>query len=216
MMDKTVECLNDLVSRYPALEVCKEDIFRAYCIMAQAYENNGKLLVAGNGGSAADAEHIVGELMKEFKLSRNLTDEQKQKLIEADEEYGKELAETLQQSLAAIALAGHVSLTTACLNDVNGIFAFAQQLQGYGRVGDVFLGITTSGNSKNVLLANAVAKAKGMKTIALTGGDGGEIKSKADVSIVVPEEQTYKIQELHLPIYHCLCLMLEEKFFGEE
>lgn len=215
VMDKAVECLNDLVSRYPVLEVCREDIFQAYTVMVQAYENKGKLLVAGNGGSAADAEHIVGELMKEFKLSRDLTDGQKQKLIAADEDYGEELAETLQQSLTAIALVDHVSLTTACLNDVNGIFAFAQQLQGYGSAGDVFLGITTSGNSKNVLLANAVAKAKGMKTIALTGGDGGKIKNKADVSIVVPEEQTYKIQELHLPIYHCLCLMLEEKFFGQ-
>lgn len=206
--------LDELVERYPVLKICKDDIMAAFELIADCYRNNGKLLVAGNGGSAADAEHIVGELMKGFILPRHLDDSFKEKLIQADSELGAELGEKLQGALPAIALVDHVALSTAYLNDVDPLLGFAQQVNGYGRCEDVFLGITTSGNSKNILCANTVAKAKGLKTIALTGRDGGIIKQMADVSIVVPETETFKIQELHLPIYHCLCLMLERRFFG--
>lgn len=213
-MKDNMKYIDELVQRYPALDVCREDIYNAYLIMVESYKNNGKLLVAGNGGSASDSEHIVGELMKSFVLARKLDKDYAEKLIEVDAEMGAELADKLQGALPAIALDGHIALSTAYLNDVDPLLGFAQQVNGYGREGDVFLGITTSGNSKNILYANTVAKAKGLKTIALTGKDGGKIKDMVDVSIVVPEEETYKIQEYHLPIYHCLCLMLENEFFS--
>lgn len=206
--------LEELVRRYPVLESSKDDIYKSYEVIAESYQNGGKLMIAGNGGSASDAEHIVGELMKSFVLPRKLDKEYAARLVEADADMGAELADKLQCALPAIALVDHVALSTAYLNDVDPLLSFAQQVNGYGVAGDVFLGITTSGNSKNVLYANTVAKAKGMKTIALTGRDGGKIKDMADVAIVVAENETYKIQELHLPVYHCLCLMLEERFFG--
>ena len=206
--------LEELVRRYPVLKSSKDDIYKAYEVIAESYQNGGKLLIAGNGGSASDAEHIVGELMKSFVLPRKLDKEYAARLVEADADMGAELADKLQCALPAIALVDHVALSTAYLNDVAPLLSFAQQVNGYGVAGDVFLGITTSGNSKNVLYANTVAKAKGLKTIALTGKDGGKIKDIADVAIVVAENETYKIQELHLPVYHCLCLMLEERFFG--
>lgn len=209
-----LEYIADLVNRYPSLEVCQKEIRKAFGIIEESYQNAGKLLVAGNGGSAADAEHIVGELMKGFVLPRQLEQEYVDDLKAVHEEMGKELAEKLQGALPAIALVDHVALSTAYLNDVDPLLGFAQQVNGYGVKGDVFLGISTSGNSKNILYACTVAKAKGMKVIALTGKDGGKLKALADVSIIVPEQETYKIQELHLPIYHCLCLMLEKRFFG--
>lgn len=206
--------LDELVRRYPVLESSKDDIFKAYEVIAESYQNKGKLLIAGNGGSASDAEHIVGELMKSFVLPRKLDKEYVARLAEVDPDMGPELADKLQGAFPAIALVDHVALSTAYLNDVDPLLSFAQQVNGYGVAGDVFLGITTSGNSKNVLYANTVAKAKGLKTIALTGRDGGKIKDMADIAIVVTENETYKIQELHLPVYHCLCLMLEKRFFG--
>lgn len=214
MDNKVMNYVEELVKRYPVLESSKKDIIKAYEVIAESYENGGKLLIAGNGGSASDSEHIVGELMKGFVLPRKLDKEYAARLIEADEKMGVELADKLQGALPAIALVDHVALSTAYLNDVDPLLSFAQQVNGYGVSGDVFLGITTSGNSKNVLYANTVAKAKGLKTIALTGKDGGKIKDIADVAIVVAENETYKIQEFHLPVYHCLCLMLEERFFG--
>jgi D-sedoheptulose 7-phosphate isomerase len=191
-----------------------DDILKAYQIMELSFSNGGKLLVAGNGGSASDSEHIVGELMKSFVLPRTLDGDYVERLISTDNELGSELSKKLQGALPAIAVVDHIALSTAYLNDVEPTLGFAQQVSGYGNSGDVFWGITTSGNSRNILYANTVAKAKGLKTIALTGKDGGRIKNMADVVIVVPEDETYKIQELHLPIYHCLCLMLEERFFG--
>lgn len=207
--------LEDLVVRYPRLAVCEESVFMAYQIMADCYRRQGKLLIAGNGGSASDAEHIVGELMKGFIRPRKMNSEFVERLMKVDADMGEKLGSKLQGALPAIALASHTALSTAYLNDVDPLMGFAQQVNGYGREEDVFLGITTSGNSENLLYACIVAKAKGLKVIALTGRDGGRIKGMADVSIVVPEEETYKIQEFHLPIYHCLCLMLEEEFFGE-
>jgi D-sedoheptulose 7-phosphate isomerase len=205
--------LNELIERYPVLSGIRPQIAEAFEILKTCYEMDGKLLIAGNGGSCADAEHMVGELMKGFVKRRAVSDDFAKKLIKADPERGKELAEKLQGGLPAIALTGHPGLSTAFSNDVDGDLIYAQQTYGYGRKNDVFLGISTSGNSKNVLYAITAAKAIGMKTIGLTGKDGGLLKKAADAAIVVPETETFKIQELHLPVYHALCLMLEEQFY---
>lgn len=202
-----------LIKRYPELNSIKEQIIAAYEILAECYENGGKLLIAGNGGSAADAEHIVGELMKGFALPRSIDAVFSQKLISVDAQMGTVLATKLHGALPAIALNGHISLTTAYMNDCEPLLCFAQQVNGYGNSGDVFLGLSTSGNSKNVLYAAVVAKAKGIKVIALTGEKANKLSELADVCIHAPGTETYQIQELHLPIYHCLCLMLEERFF---
>ncbi|MEQ6931607.1 D-sedoheptulose-7-phosphate isomerase [Clostridium perfringens] len=214
-LDKKLEKhIELLIKRYPKLEGIKQNIIDAYIIMEECYLNGGKLLIAGNGGSAADSEHIAGELMKRFKIPRPVNKEFADELIKIDSERGKKLAENLECSLIAIPLVAHEALTTAYINDVDGLGVFAQQLFGYGRKGDVFLGISTSGNSKNIINATVVARALGVKVIGLTGSIGGELANVSDVAIKVPESETYMIQELHLPIYHCLCLMLEDKFFG--
>lgn len=210
------EQVNDLLERYPVLGKCGREIEKAYTILCCAFENGKKVLIAGNGGSAADAEHIVGELMKGFANPRMIPEDMRRKLMITDPERGINLCEKLQGALPAMALTGHIALSTAYLNDVDGSLIFAQQLLGYGNPGDVFWALTTSGNSENILNAAVVAKAKGLKTIALTGKDGGLIRNIADVSIIVPEEETYKIQELHLPIYHTLCLMMENHFWSRE
>ena len=203
-----------LVERYPSLESAKNDIVAAYLLLEESYENGGKLLVAGNGGSAADAEHIVGELMKGFKLSRKPETDLAERLVAENQELGSVLAENLQGALPAIALDGHPALSTAYMNDCEPLLCFAQQVNGYGKSGDVFLGISTSGNSKNVLYAATTAHAKGMKVIGLTGAKDSKLKDMSDVCIKAPQTETYMIQELHLPIYHCLCLMLENRFFA--
>lgn len=208
---KHVEILCD---RYPTLESVKKEIIEAYYLLADSYKNGGKLLVAGNGGSAADAEHIVGELMKGFKLPRKPDSDFADKLIKENEELGAVLAENLQGALPAIALDGHSALSTAYMNDCEPLLCFAQQVNGYGKAGDVFLGISTSGNSKNVLYAATTAHAKGMKVIGLTGAKNSKLGQMSDVCIKVPQTETYMIQELHLPVYHCLCLMLEDEFLG--
>ena len=205
-----------LILRYPQLIVAKDCIVEAYQILEESYTNDGKLLVAGNGGSAADAEHIVGELMKGFVNPRKLEAEYSDALITVNKELGTVLSENLQGALPAIALDGHLALTTAYLNDCEPLLCFAQQVNGYGRKSDVFLGISTSGNSRNILYAATVAKAKGMKVIGLTGEKDSKLSEISDTCIQVPETETYKIQELHLPVYHCLCLMLEDTFFGKE
>lgn len=216
MIDVNVKKHVDLlVERYPVLKEIENEIIEAYKLIEEAYLNGGKLLIAGNGGSAADAEHMVGELMKSFKKKRQMSKEFSDKLLAVDSELGSILKDNLQGAMPAIALDGHVSLTTAYMNDCEPLLCFAQQVNGYGNENDVFLGISTSGNSLNVLYASVVAKAKGMKVIGLTGSKKNKLEDKCDVCIKVPETETYMIQELHLPIYHCLCLMLEEKFFGE-
>lgn len=207
--------LNHLIDRYPKLIVCREDIMKAYDLLEEAYSSGRKLLVCGNGGSASDSEHIVGELMKEFKLKRKVYSDHAAVLKEIDPELGQTLAEHLQGALPAISLTGHSSLQTAYMNDAVPELVFAQQVNGYGKPGDVFLGISTSGNSMNVLYAAVNAKAKGLNAIGLTGAKENKLMKYADVCIRVPETETYKIQELHLPVYHCLCLMLEDHFFGE-
>lgn len=214
MEERLTKHIDHLIDRYPKLIVCREDIIKAYELLDTAYSNGRKLLVSGNGGSASDSEHIVGELMKEFKLKRKVFNEQAEALNKVDTELGQTLAEHLQGALPAISLIGHSSLTTAFMNDAMPELVFAQQVNGYGKPGDVYLGITTSGNSKNVLYAAVNAKAKGLKVIGLTGAKENKLMKYADVCIRVPETETYKIQELHLPVYHCLCLMLEDRFFG--
>lgn len=212
-LEKHIELL---IRRYPIFSDIKQDIINGYLLMEESFEKGGKLLIAGNGGSAADAEHIAGELMKRFKTPRPVSREFAEKLIAVDKERGTELAKNLECGLMAIPLVAHEALTTAYINDVDGLGVFAQQLFGYGREGDVFLGISTSGNSRNIMSATVVARASGIKVIGLTGKHGGQLSEVADVIVKVPEEETYMIQELHLPIYHCWCLMLEDKFFGKE
>lgn len=208
-----MDYISDLIQRYPSLFSCEKDIRASYSILEQSFASGGKLLIAGNGGSAADSDHISGELLKSFILKRTPEKSFLNKLAEIDKDTGNYLADKLQGSLPAIPLTSHSALMTASLNDVDGNVMFAQQVMGYGKPEDVFLGISTSGNSKDVIYAMVVAKAKGLRTVALTGRDGGKIKNIADVSIIVPQTETFKIQELHLPVYHALCLQIEERFF---
>lgn len=216
MLDEKLKKHVDLLmSRYPQLEIIRSEVIDAYLLMEECYRKGGKLLIAGNGGSAADAEHIVGELMKRFKILRPVNAEYSERLKIIDPVRGELLSRNLECSLMAISLVNHEALTTAYINDVDGEGVFAQQLFGYGKEGDVFLGISTSGNSKNIMNATVVARASKIKVIGLTGKDGGELATVADVVVKAPENETYKIQELHMPIYHCWCLMLEDKFFGE-
>ena len=205
--------LAELSERYPVLAPVCPDIMKAYEALRDCYDRGGKLLVAGNGGSPSDAQHIVGELMKEIKKKRPLGPELAAAIEQLDPVYGKETAGKLQLGLMALSLSEHQSLNTAFANDVDPAFCFAQQTLGYGTPGDVLMLISTSGNSKNLLYALPVAKALGMTVIGLTGRDGGCLAKEADIAIVAPEQETYKIQELHLPIYHTLCLMLEDTYF---
>ena len=214
MEQRILKHVDNLIDRYPNLKECREDIIRVYEILEESYSLGCKLLVSGNGGSASDSEHIVGELMKEFRLKRKVYSGQVEAMKKIDSEMGATLAENLQGALPAICLTGHSSLTTAFMNDANADLVFAQQVNGYGKENDVFLGISTSGNSKNIIYAAITAKAKGLKVVGLTGLHKSKLSALADCCIRVPETETYKIQELHLPVYHCLCLMLEDKFFG--
>ncbi len=217
MLEKRLEKHIDLlIERYPVLEACKEDIISGYELLEECYTKGGKLLIAGNGGSAADAEHIAGELMKRFKTPRPIPNELKEKLIEIDPVRGENLSKNLERPLMAIPLVAHEALTTAYINDVDGLGVFAQQLYGFGKRNDVFLGISTSGNSQNVMSATVVARALGIKVLGLTGELGGELNMVSNVCVKVPETETYRIQELHLPVYHCWCLMLEDHFFGAD
>lgn len=209
MNDQQNRHIDTLIERIPRLLGCRQDINDAYVLLKKAYSNNRKLLVCGNGGSASDSEHIVGELMKEFRLKRKVYVNQAEAMKAIDPEMGQILAENLQGALPAICLTGHSALTTAFMNDANADLIFAQQVNGYGKPNDVFLGISTSGNSKNVLYAAITAKSKGLSVIGLTGEAESRLSEIADVCIRVPETETYKIQELHVPVYHCLCLMLE-------
>jgi D-sedoheptulose 7-phosphate isomerase len=208
-----MDYIQQLIQRYPSLESVKSDISAAFDIITRSYANGGKLLIAGNGGSASDAEHIAGELMKTFAKKRNLPDSFITDIKKVDPEIAEYLIPRMQPGLPTIALSGHASLNTACINDIDGNITFAQQVYGYGKKGDVLLGISTSGNSKNVLYAAAVARVNKLKIIALTGEGGGKLKQYSDVCIRVPETEAWKVQELHLPVYHCLCQMLENHFF---
>lgn len=199
--------LENLISRYPSLRVCEESIQKTFEQLAKSFESSGRLYICGNGGSAADALHIVGELVKSFGLPRPID-------RDLEERVDSELLKNLQGALPAFALVENVALASAYANDVNADYVFAQQVYAYARKGDCLLGISTSGNSQNVLNALDTARARGAVMLGLTGKDGGKMKKLCDVCIVVPEEETYKIQELHLPIYHTICFMLEEYFWG--
>lgn len=213
MKHETRALLERVVERYPELELCAESIREAFILLRECYRNGGKLLVCGNGGSAADAEHIVGELMKGFLLKRPLTEQHVEKLQTACPEEWEYLAGHLQMALPAIALSSHSALLTAFANDVAPDMIFAQAVYGYAREHDALLGISTSGNAANVLNAMRVAKAFGVKSLGLTGASGGAMKSLCDVTMCVPATATPDIQEYHLPVYHTLCAMLEAEFF---
>ena len=210
-----MDYIKELIERYPALSVCEKDIRSAAKAIIDSYKAGGKLIVAGNGGSASDSDHITGELLKSFVKKRAPEPKFLSALSSIDSDTGAYLSDKLQGSLPAIALTNNSALMTASLNDVDGNVLFAQQVMGFGKKEDVFLGISTSGNSKDVIYAFVVAKALGVKTVALTGKDGGKCKDIADISIVVPQKETFKIQELHLPVYHALCLTVEEYFWKE-
>lgn len=204
--------LSSLCARYPALQACEEQLRAAYELLAAAYRDSQKLLVCGNGGSAADSEHIVAELMKGFLKRRPISAAHTAQLEGAG---GREIAGRLQGALAAISLPSQMSLLTATANDGDFDMVFAQQVYGLGRPGDVLLAISTSGRSKNVCNAVIVAKAFGLKTIALTGKSGADLAVLADVAIKAPSDNVAEIQELHLPIYHWLSTELEAAFFPE-
>lgn len=208
--------LDTLITRVPALAGARQEIAAAYETLAASFQAGGQLLIAGNGGSAADAGHIVGELMKSFILPRPMPEAFRQAAETEDPLLGRLLGERLQQGLPTLALSAHSALGTAWINDCDPDLVYAQQVAGYGRKGDVLLGITTSGNSTNILYAAVAARAKGLKVIGLTGASGGRLAGKADICIRVPESETYKVQELHLPVYHCLCMMLEARFFAKD
>lgn len=215
MKKSTLKILDNLILRYPNLNVSYDDILQATNILIKTFNDNKKLLICGNGGSASDSLHIVGELMKSFVLKRSLNSEIKSKLsiISDNSEY---FINNLQMPLPAIALVNETALITAYSNDVNPDLVFAQQVLGYGSSGDCLLAISTSGNSANVIYAVKVAKALGLSVIGLTGNNcNSKLNTISDVCIKVPESETFKIQELHLPIYHAICLMLEEEFFGD-
>ncbi|MCI0709742.1 MAG: SIS domain-containing protein [Chloroflexi bacterium] len=207
--------LTDLERRYPDLADCLNDIETAFGLMRGTYETGGKVLICGNGGSAADSDHWVGELMKGFERQRPISYELRQQLARLDSENGAYIADHLQGALPTIALTGHIALGTAFSNDVAGDMVFAQQVYGLGKAGDTLIGISTSGNSTNVLHALAVAKVLGLHSIGLTGKTGGKMPALCDVTIRVPYERTLEIQERHLPVYHALSIMLEQEFFHE-
>ncbi|HET6823885.1 MAG TPA: SIS domain-containing protein [Anaerolineales bacterium] len=206
--------IEQLIATYPDLDDCASDVEAAFQILNTCYRNGGKVLTCGNGGSAADAEHIVGELMKGYLLKRPLSDEMRARLVSASAEDGDYLASHLQGGLPAISLVSQTSLISAISNDTAADMVFAQQVYAYGHEGDALIGISTSGNSRNVILAMQVARALGLRTIGLTGPTGGALKPLCDVCICVPAESTPAIQERHLPIFHVLCAMLEEEFFA--
>ena len=212
MKTSTHEIFEELFTRYPALEVCRPDVRAAFDVLASAYRAGGKVLCCGNGGSASDCEHIVGELLKKFKRHRDIPARLKGRLASAGAD-GVLLAARLEGSLPAISLVSQSGILTAFANDVGWDEAFAQQLLGIAKPGDVLVALSTSGNSRNCVLAATLARALDVKTIALVGEAGGRLGEVCDVAIRVPAHETYQVQEFHLPVYHALCAMLEEELF---
>ena len=202
----------ELFAQYPALEACRADVRMAFDILLAAYRAGGKALCCGNGGSASDCEHIVGELLKKFKRHRDIPSELKARLVAAGTE-GEQLAAKLEGSLPAVSLVSQSGILTAFANDVGWDEAFAQQLLGLAKPGDVLVALSTSGNSRDCVLAATLARALDVKSVALTGEAGGRLGELCDVAIRVPARETYQVQEFHLPVYHALCAMLEEELF---
>ncbi len=213
MKENVEKIFNKLFSDHPSLTGIRDDILKAFNIMKECYENGGKIMICGNGGSASDSEHITGELMKGFILKRNIPYSDREKIADRFPEDVEFISANLQGALPAISLVSQTSLISAFSNDVSGKMIFAQQVYGYKDEGDVLLGISSSGNSEKVVYEIKVAAAFGLKTIGLTGRDGGQMGRLCDAAIVVPEQETYRIQEYHLPIYHALCAMIELHFF---
>lgn len=205
--------IRTLVARYPELGACADDLQRAFASIKDAFAGGGKLLVCGNGGSAADGEHLVGELMKGFASRRPVGEATRRALLDAVPDDGAYLADQLQGALPAISLASHVALGTAIANDVAADMVFAQQVHGYGRAGDVLLAVSTSGDSLNVVRAVQVARAAGLATVGLTGASGGRLAALCDICVRAPYDSVIEVQERHLPLYHALSLMLEQEFF---
>ena len=207
--------INELIKRYPMLEVCREDIEKTLEAIISCYERGGKLLLCGNGGSAADCDHIVGELMKGFLKKRPLSDEKKEEMKKLSPSLDTDLLSKLQSGLPAISLPSLSILNSAFCNDVDPSLIYAQSVLGLGKKGDLLIAISTSGNAENVAAAVKVARGIGMTTVGLTGESGGKLRTLADICICAPEKETFKIQELHLPIYHLLCAAVEDHFFAK-
>lgn len=207
------QVLKKLINRYPELSSIEDEIRKASENIIFCYRNDKKVLICGNGGSCSDSDHIVGELMKGFEKKRPIETALKSNLISLAGERGKYISEMLQQGLPAISLAAHSALVTAVANDIDADLIFAQQIVGYGEPGDILLGISTSGNSRNILDAAITAKAIGMSVIGLTGHTGGKLKTYCDILINVPEKRTAFVQELQLPVYHAICIIVENYFF---
>lgn len=216
MKESSLNIIKDLMIRYPKMEYLYADIVEAINIIEKCYRNEGKVLVCGNGGSAADSEHIVGELMKGFLLSRKLDIKSQDVIKERFPDTAEYLIENLQQALPTISLVSQTALQTAFANDNAPDLAFAQQVLGYGKKGDVLIAISTSGNSKNVLYASQIAQTLGINIVSLTGHNGGKLKLLSHVNLNAPSDETFIIQEYHLPIYHAICACLENEFFGSE
>lgn len=213
MKEISMKQIDILIERYPQLNIIKQDLIKTVEKIIEAYQNGNKIMVCGNGGSAADSLHIVGELMKAFVLPRKLPIEVQNKIAKVSSN-AKYLQGNLQMALPAISLVNEVGLLTAYANDVAPDLNFAQQVLGQGKKGDILIAISTSGNSENVIYAVEMAKAMDITSISLTGKTGGKLKNLSDITIAVPETETYKIQELHLPVYHAICLAVEAEFFG--
>lgn len=211
MKQRTLDIYNELFTRYPALNVQKDNVKNAFDLLLATFVNGKKALCCGNGGSASDSEHIVGELVKSFKLKRKIDDKTASILLE--NEIGEDIVNHLEGALPAISLVSSTAFISAFANDNSWDYAFAQQVYALGEKGDCLICLSTSGNSKNCVLATKVAHAKGITVLSLTGESGGLLKAESDVTIAVPERETFKVQELHLPVYHALCAMLESEFF---
>lgn len=214
MKDVTTNEINVLISRYPCLELLKKRLMESVEVIIESYSHGGKLLICGNGGSAADSLHIVGELMKSFVLKRKLPRDLQDNLRSSYPDSAEYYIKNLQSAVPAISLVNEVGLITAYNNDNTSDLVFAQQVLACGREGDVLIAISTSGNSKNVIHAAKIARAVGLKVISLTGQGGGGLAGLSDVLLDVPSTITYQIQELHLPVYHTICLAVEQELFG--
>ena len=207
--------LNDLLKRYPALAFCADDIENAKNLIIDCYENRGKLLLCGNGGSCADCDHIVGELMKGFLKNRPLSAEKRNEMKNNYNGIDDASLDKLQCGLPAISLSSITALNTAFCNDVDAQLVYAQALMSLANENDILVAISTSGNSKNIISAVEIALGLGVKVISLTGKTGGKLKDISDISICVPESETFKVQELHLPVYHYICAAVENYFFDK-
>ena len=214
MKRQSMDIIEGLLASIPQLEACRGDIAAAAEALIACFRGGGKLLICGNGGSAADSGHIVGELMKEFRVRRPASQAVREALRSVDPQNADYLADHLQGALPAISLAEHSALITAFINDAAADMVFAQQVFGYGKAGDLLIGISTSGNSENVVNAVITARALKLKTVGLAGGAGGKLKNITDISVCVPASETYAVQELHLPVYHALCAAAERELFG--